>query len=116
MPSKTKRVAQSVARGGKKVLATDTAQRVVGTVADKMEEVAVDKADDVSEAIKDKAAKAGGRRKSPSRKKSQGSTPSRKNSTRKKSTRQASRPKPTGRKKSSAKTSKKSARRKIGRK
>ena len=59
---KRKGVTDTVVRAGKKVLATDAAQGVVGAVADKMEEIAVDKADDAAEIVKEKAAKAGGRR------------------------------------------------------
>ena len=72
---------------GKKVMATDTAQDVVGVVVDGLEDVAVDKADDVAENLKARAARAGGRSpkrasaKKPSTKKSGG-----KKSTAKKST------------------------------
>jgi hypothetical protein len=59
---KRKGVTNTVVRAGKKVLATDAAQGVVGAVADKMEEIAVDKADDAAEIVKEKAARAGGRR------------------------------------------------------
>jgi ribonuclease E len=59
---KGKGVTNTVVRAGKKVLATDAAQGVVGAVADKMEEIAVDKADDAAEIVKEKAARAGGRR------------------------------------------------------
>ena len=59
---KRKGMTDTVVRAGKKVLATDAAQGVVGAVADKMEEIAVDKADDAAEVVKEKAAKAGGRR------------------------------------------------------
>jgi ribonuclease E len=55
-------VTNKVVAAGKKVLATDAAQGVIGAVADKMEEIAVDKADDAAEIVKEKAAKAGGRR------------------------------------------------------
>jgi hypothetical protein len=60
--AKGKGVTNTVVRAGKKVLATDAAQGVVGAVADKMEEIAVDKADDAAEIVKEKAARAGGRR------------------------------------------------------
>ena len=56
-----KGIAKSGKRMGKKVLATDTAQDVVGVVVDGLEEVAVDKADDVAENVKARAARAGGR-------------------------------------------------------
>ena len=59
---KRKGVTNTVVRAGKRVLATDAAQGVIGAVADKMEEIAVDKADDAAEIVKEKAAKAGGRR------------------------------------------------------
>ena len=59
---KRKGVTNTVVTAGKKVLATDAAQGVVGAVADKMEEIAVDKADDAAEIVKEKAARAGGRR------------------------------------------------------
>ena len=56
-----KKIADTGKEAGKKVLATDTAQGVVGAVVDKLEEIAVDKADDVAATVKQKAAKAGGR-------------------------------------------------------
>ena len=65
---KRRKMTETVKKTGKKVLATDTAQGVVGAVVDKMEEIAVDKADDAAEAVKEKAARAGGRRPQPSRK------------------------------------------------
>jgi hypothetical protein len=61
MPER-KSFTQSMAKAGKKVLATDTAQGVIGAVADKMEEIAVDKADDAAETVKERAASAGGRK------------------------------------------------------
>src|SRR4029453_7531935 len=61
MPER-KSVTNKVVGAGRKVLATDAAQGVIGAVADKMEEIAVDKADDAAEIVKEKAAKAGGRR------------------------------------------------------
>ena len=67
MPRRRK-MTETVKKTGKKVLATDTAQGVVGAVVDKMEEIAVDKADDAAEAVKEKAAKAAGRRPPSSRK------------------------------------------------
>jgi hypothetical protein len=48
-------VTQPVAKAGKKVLATDTAQGVIGAAVDKMEEIAVDEADDAAETLKEKA-------------------------------------------------------------
>ena len=56
-----KKIADAGKEAGKKVLATDTAQGVVEAVVDKLEEIAVDKADDVAATVKDRAAKAGGR-------------------------------------------------------
>jgi hypothetical protein len=57
----TKEMAKAGKRMGKKVIATDTAQDVVAVVVDGLEEVAVDKADDVAESVKTRAARAGGR-------------------------------------------------------
>ena len=56
-----KKIADAGKEAGKKVLATDTAQGVVGAVVDKLEEITVDKADDVAATVKQKAARAGGR-------------------------------------------------------
>ena len=82
--AQAKEMAKTGKRMGKKVLATDTAQDVVGVVVDGLEEVAVDKADDVAENVKARAARAGGRSpKRPSAKKS-----SSRQSTAKKSPRQ----------------------------
>ena len=53
---KRREVTETVKKTGKEVLATDTAQGVIGAVADKMEEIAVEKADDAAEAVKEKAA------------------------------------------------------------
>lgn len=65
-------VKDTAVKAGKKLLSTDAAQDLVRTVADKMEAIAVEQADEVSEKVKTKAAKAGGRttpsRKAPSRK------------------------------------------------
>ncbi len=55
------KIADAGKEAGKKVLATDTAQGVVEAVVDKLEEITVDKADDVAATVKDRAAKAGGR-------------------------------------------------------
>jgi hypothetical protein len=82
MPQR-KRVTQPIVKAGKKVLATDTAQGVIGAVADKMEEIAVDKADDAAEAVKEKAARAGGRKAATSRKSSPKTAGTRKAGTRK---------------------------------
>ena len=80
---KGKGVTHTVVRAGKKVLATDAAQGVVGAVADKMEEIAVDKADDAAEIVKEKAARAGGRRPSSRRSATTRKTGARKATTRK---------------------------------
>ncbi|MFL5736813.1 MAG: hypothetical protein ACJ76P_05695, partial [Actinomycetota bacterium] len=58
---KPKQMAKAGKQMGKKVLASDTAQDVVGVVVDDLKEVAVDKADDVAENVKARAARAGGR-------------------------------------------------------
>ena len=58
---KTKEVARAGKRMGKKVMATDTAQDVVEVLVDGLEEVVVDKADDAGDALKVRAARAGGR-------------------------------------------------------
>ena len=60
----TKEMAKAGKRMGKKVMATDTAQDVVGAMVNGLEEVAVDKADDVAENVKTRAARAGGRSRS----------------------------------------------------
>jgi hypothetical protein len=57
----TKEIVKTGKQIGKKVMATDTAQDVVGVVVDGFEEVTVDKADDVAENLKKRAARAGGR-------------------------------------------------------
>jgi hypothetical protein len=66
-----KKAVRAGAKAGKKVLATDAAQSVVGTVVDRLERLVVDNADDVADTVKARAAKAGGRspRKSTGRKK-----------------------------------------------
>ena len=51
-----KKIADAGKEAGKKVLATDTAQGVVEAVVDKLEEIAVEKADDVAATVKDRAA------------------------------------------------------------
>ena len=56
-----KKIADAGKEAGKKVLATDTAQGVVGAVVDKLEEITVDKADDVAATVKQKAARVGDR-------------------------------------------------------
>ena len=99
----TKEMAKAGKRMGKKVIATDTAQDVVAVVVDGLEEVAVDKADDVAESVKTRAARAGGR--SPKRA-SAGKTNARtKKSTAKKSTPKKSTAKRAGAKKSAARKS-----------
>jgi hypothetical protein len=106
----TKEIAKTGKRMGKKVMATDTAQDVVGVVVDGLEDVTVEKADDVAENVKVRAARAGGR--SPKRaapKKSSARKPkkttAKKKSTAKKSTAKKSTAKKSTAKKSTAKKS-----------
>jgi hypothetical protein len=88
-----KKVKEAGAKAGKKVLATDAAQSLVGTVVDKLERLVVDNADDVAVEVKKKAAKAGGRstrsvtseKKSPSRKKTSSTSRKKTSSSKKKS-------------------------------
>ena len=96
-----KKIAKASKQAGKKVLATDTAQGVVEAVVDKIEEITVDKADDVAATVKERAAKAGGR--SPKRSTAKKSTA--KKSTAEKSTAKKSAAKKSSAKKSSAKKS-----------
>jgi DNA-binding protein HU-beta len=56
-----KKAVRAGAKAGKRVLATDAAQSVVGTVVDKLERLVVENADDVAVNVKKRAAKAGGR-------------------------------------------------------
>jgi hypothetical protein len=102
-----KKIANAGKEAGKKVLATDTAQGVVEAVVDKLEEITVDKADDVAATVKERAAKAGGRSPKRATAKKSGA----KKSTAKKSTAKKSSAKKSSAKKSSAKkaTAKKSA-------
>ena len=85
-----KKAMRAGAKAGKKVLATDAGQSVVGTVVDTVEEIVVDKADDVADTVKARAAKAGGRspRKQTGRKKTSArkKTAARKSPARKKTT------------------------------
>ena len=97
MPGRRK-MTETVKKTGKKVLATDTAQGVVGAVVDKMEEIAVDKADDAADAVKEKAARAGGRRPPSSRKTTARKTTGRKTTGRKTTARKTTARKTTGRK------------------
>jgi len=97
MPER-KSVTNKVVGAGKKVLATDAAQGVIGAVADKMEEIAVDKADDAAEIVKEKAARAGGRKPSSRRSATTRKTGARKTGARKASTRKTGARKPTTRK------------------
>ena len=96
----TKEVVKTGKRMGKKVMATDTAQDVVGVVVDGLEDVAVDKADDVAENLKARAARAGGRSpkrasaKKPSTKKPAGKKPTAKRPTAKKKARPRGSPRP----------------------
>ena len=101
---KRKGVTNTVVRAGKKVLATDAAQGVVGAVADKMEEIAVDKADDAAEIVKEKAAKAGGRRPSSRRPPTTRKTGARKTGARKTGARKTGGRKTTARKTGARKT------------
>ena len=64
MPEQRK-LTDSVTRAGKQALASDTGQIVVSVIADKVQELAQDKAEDVSKTIKAKAAKAAGRKPPP---------------------------------------------------
>ena len=64
-----KKLTESVTRASKEALASDTGQIVVGAIADKMQEMAQGKAENVSQTIKEQAAKAAGRT-PPSRKRS----------------------------------------------
>jgi hypothetical protein len=95
---KRRKMTETVKKTGKKVLATDTAQGVVGAVVDKMEEIAVDKADDAADAVKEKAARAGGRRPPSSRKTTGRKTTGRKTTGRKTTGRKTTGRKTTGRK------------------
>ena len=79
----TKNVARAGKKAGKQVLGTDVAQGVVEAVVDKLEEITVEKADDIAGSVKDRAAKAGGRRRATA---SRSKTPSRKKQTSKKQT------------------------------
>ena len=113
MPER-KGVTNKVVGAGKKVLATDAAQGVIGAVADKMEEIAVDKADDAAEIVKEKAAKAGGRtpssrrsvttRKAGARKTGARKTTARKSTTRKTGARKSTTRKTGARKSTTRKT------------
>ena len=59
MPGRRK-LAESVTQAGKQAMASGTAQIVVGTIADKVQGVAKEKAEDVSQTIRERAAKAAG--------------------------------------------------------
>jgi DNA-binding protein HU-beta len=61
MPDR-KKLTDSVADAGKQALASDTGQLVVAAIADKMQQVAQEKAGDVSQVIKERATKAAGRK------------------------------------------------------
>src|SRR5678816_3215826 len=103
MPQR-KSVTNKVVGAGKKVLATDAAQGVIGAVADKMEEIAVDKAYDAAEIVKEKAAKAGGRRPSSRRPATTRKTGARKTGARKTGARKTTVRKTTARKTTARKT------------
>ena len=102
--SKRKSVTNKVVGAGKKVLATDAAQGVIGAVADKMGEIAVDKADDAAEIVKEKAAKAGGRRPSSRRSATTRKTGARKTGARKTGARKTTNRKTGARKATTRKT------------
>jgi topoisomerase IA-like protein len=104
MPER-KSVTNKVVGAGKKVLATDAAQGVIGAVADKMEEIAVDKADDAAEIVKEKAARAGGRKPSSRRSGTTRKTGARKTGARKATTRKTRARKATTRKTGTRRTS-----------
>ena len=109
----TKEIAKTSKQMGKKVMATDTAQDVVGAVVEGLEDVAVDKADDVAENLKARAARAGGRSpKRASAKKTSTKKSSRKKPTAKKATATRAKAKRAGTKKKSS--AKKSTRKKSG--
>ena len=61
MPDQRK-LTETVAQVGKQALASDTGQVVVGAVAEKVQELALARAEDVSHTIQEKAAKAAGRK------------------------------------------------------
>ncbi len=96
MPQR-KSLARSAATAGKKVLAADTTQRVIGAVADEMEAITLDKADEAAEAVKEKAARAAGRRPPSPRKRATRKSTAKRTGTRK------STAKRTGTRKSTAK-------------
>jgi microcompartment protein CcmL/EutN len=106
-----KKAVKAGAKAGKKVLATDAGQKVVGTVVDSLEKVVVEKADDVAEEVKTRAARAGGRstRKTTGRKKTTArkkTTSRKKTGTRKPASRKkTSTRKPATRKKTTARKS-----------
>jgi hypothetical protein len=82
---KTNEVVKAGRRIGKKVMASDTAQDVVGVVVDGLERVVVDKADDVADDVKTRAARVGDRAKKSTAKKSTAKKSTAKKSTAKKS-------------------------------
>jgi hypothetical protein len=102
----TKEIAKTGKRMGKKVMATDTAQDVVAVVVDGLEDVTVEKADDVAENVKVGAARAGGR--SPKRaapKKSSARKPKKTTAKKKSTAKKSTAKKSTAKKKSGAKKS-----------
>lgn len=109
------KVVDAGAKAGKKVLETDAAQSLVGTVVDKLERIVKEQTDEVGEDVKSRAAKAGGRSaKSTSRKKTSGrkkTTTRKKTAARSPSSRKTSARGPSTRKKTS--TRKPSSRRKT---
>src|SRR4051794_22510402 len=98
---KPKEMAKAGKQVGKKVLASDAAQDVVGVVVDDLKEVAVDKADDVAENVKARAARAGGR---PPKQTNAPKSPAKRTVAKKSSTRKSS-AKRTGAKKTSTRKS-----------
>ncbi len=107
-----KKIADAGKEAGKKVLATDTAQGVVGAVVDKLEEITVDKADDVAATVKQKAARAGGR--SPKRSTGKKSGAKKSGGRKKPATKKSAAKKSRGRKKPAGKKS--AAKKSSGRK
>jgi hypothetical protein len=104
--STAKKLMAASEKAGKKVLSTDAGQNVVGTVVDTLEELVVQKADDVADEVKSKAAKAGGRRPPKSTTARNTTTSRKKTSARKKTTarKPASRTKTTRKKTAARKT------------
>jgi hypothetical protein len=121
----TKKVTKTGKQMGKKVMATDAAQDVTAVLVDHLEKAVADKADDVGENVKARAARAGGRspksttaKKSSARKSGAKRSPSKKagakkSAARKRSSRKSTAKKSAARKRSSRKST---AKRSAGRK